>query len=363
MKDRARKCLKNIKPYVPGKPIDEVKRELGLEEVIKLASNENSLGSSPLAIQAARKALRDVNRYPDSSSYYLTRALARRFGLKPENFVIGNGSDEIIVLAVRAFVERGDEVVIARPTFLIYEIAAYAQEARVRSVPLKNFRYDLRAMRSAIGPKTKMVFIANPDNPTGTYVTKRELDEFISGVSRRVVIFLDEAYYEFAEAQADYPNGVAYLNRPNVIVARTFSKAYGLSGLRIGYAIADSVVAELLSRVKEPFNVNIVAQAAALAALDDKKFLKKTTEHVRVEKKYLYRSFEEMGLAFIPSATNFILVDTGRVASSVYKALLKKGVIVRDMSAWGFRTYIRVTIGTRKENIRFVGALEEALRQ
>lgn len=364
MKNPVRQNILNVKPYIPGKPIEEVERELGLKNVIKLASNENCLGASPMALAAIKRNLKNINRYPDASGFYLKKRIAKAVGVREENIILGNGSDEIITLAVKAFVNPSDEVVIAKPTFLIYEIASQVQDAGIRFVPLKDdFKYDLEGIKAAITERTKLVFIANPDNPTGTYVTKRELDVFFKGIPEGVIIFLDEAYFEFAEfSSKDYPNGLDYLDRP-VIVGRSFSKAYGLAGLRVGYGVSNQDFINYMERVREPFNVNLLAQAAALAALDDKGFLKKTLEHTEREKKFLYTAFRKMKLEYVPSATNFILVNIKEDCKKVFSALLKKGVIVRDMKAWGLWSYIRVTIGTREENRKFVKALKEVTEE
>lgn len=363
MKSQVRPNILNVKQYVPGKPVEEVQRELGLKEVIKLASNENCLGPSPKAMEAVRKSLKDVNRYPDASSFYLRKKMAKYLGVDKDRLIFGNGSDEVIGMATRTFVSRGDEVVIAKPTFLIYEIISQIQDARIKFVPLaRDLRHDLKAMKDAVTEKTKIVFIANPDNPTGTYVTKAELGNFFKGLPEKVVVFLDEAYFEFADyGFKDYPNGLDYLDRPGVIVARSFSKAYGLAGLRIGYGISDPEVIGYMERTREPFNVNLLAQTAAAAAVDDKAFLKKTLLHVSKEKEFLYCAFRKMELDYVESATNFILVDTGRDCKKVFNELLKKGVIVRDMKVWGLDTYIRVTVGTRKEDEKFIEALKGVL--
>lgn len=360
MRQVVRQNILNVKPYVPGKPIEEVQRELGLKEVIKLASNENCLGPSPKAVVAARKALAGVNRYPDAASYLLRRKVSKFLGVAPDRLVFGNGSDEVICMAARAFLNEGDEVIIADPTFLIYEIVSQISNAAIRKVPVTDgLKHDLKAMKAAVTEKTKLIFIANPDNPTGTYVTKRELDEFFDGLPDRVIVFLDEAYFEFAKnAFRDYPNGLDYLMRRNVIVARSFSKAYGLAGLRIGYGISDPELAGYMERTREPFNVNLLAQAAATAALDDKAFLRKTLAHVKKEIALICKGLDRIGVRYIKSATNFVLIDTGRDCKEVFNALLRQGVIVRDMKAWGMDTYIRVTVGTRRENEKFIEALK-----
>lgn len=364
MKSRIRQNLLNVKNYVPGKPIEEVQRELGLKEVIKLASNENCFGPSPKALAAIRANLKNIHRYPDSLSFYLRKKLAGSLGVDESSLIFGNGSDEIIGMAVRTFVGEGDEVVIAKPTFLIYEIVSQAQNAKINLVPLtKDLKHDLRKMKEAVNEKTKMVFIANPDNPTGTYVSKAELEEFLDGLPEQVVVFLDEAYSEFARGSfKDYPDGLDYLERPGMIVARTFSKIYGLAGLRIGYGVASPEVISYMEKTREPFNVNILAQAGALAALDDKPFLKKTVSHVKKEKEFLYSAFRKMGLAYIESATNFVIVDVKADCKEIFNKLLKEGVIVRDMKAWGYNSLIRVTIGTRAEDEKFISALKRVLQ-
>lgn len=363
MKDLVRANILRVNHYVPGKPIEEVEREFNLSDVIKLASNENCFGASPKALAAIRKKLKDINRYPDASSFYLKKRMARLLGVKEEQLIFGNGSDEIIGMAIRAFVDEGDEVIIAKPTFLIYEIASQIHNATIRQVGLTgDYRYDLGAMKRAVTDRTKMVFIANPDNPTGTYVSRKELDSFLDGLPDRVIVYLDEAYFEFADyGCGDYPDGLDYIKRPGLLVSRSFSKAYGLAGLRIGYGISNAALISYMERVRDPFNVNILAQAGALAALDDKAFLKKTLLHVEKEKKALYAAFDGMGLKYVKSATNFVIVDVRRDSKDVFNGLLKQGVIVRDMKAWGLDTFIRVTIGTVPENKRFIAALKRVI--
>jgi histidinol-phosphate aminotransferase len=358
-----RRNILNIKPYQPGKPIEELERELGLKNIIKLASNENPLGPSPKAVEAISSSVGKINRYPESGCFYLRHALAKNFWLKPENFIIGNGSDEIIVLALRAFINPGDEVIVASPTFLIYEIQARACGAGIVTVPLKNFRYDLSKMKNAITPKTKIVFIANPDNPTGTYVTQAEVSEFMNNVSKKTLVFFDEAYFEFAKNFSDFPQTLKFFKNGNVIITRSFSKAYGLAGLRVGYGISSPGIVNCLERVREPFNVNSLAQVAACAALKDNFFLQRTIKITEEGKKFLYWQFDKLGLRYIPSATNFILVDVRREGTGVFKSLLKEGVIVRDMKAWKLNNFIRVTVGTKKENERFIKALDKILRE
>jgi histidinol-phosphate aminotransferase len=362
MKSLARPAVARVMPYAPGKPIEEVRRELGLRRVIKLASNENPLGPSPKALAAMREALPELHRYPDSHAFYLTRALSRKLKVGADQIIVGNGSDELITLALKAFVDPGDEVVTAKPTFLIYRIAAQIAAARLREIPLKDLRYDLVRMRQAITPKTKIVFIANPDNPTGTYVTKAELERFFAGLPKRVIVFLDEAYAELADAR-DYPDTRRYLKTHPVIITRTFSKAYGLSGIRVGYGLGPRELIQAMHRVREPFNVNALAQAAARAALSDSAHLAATRRLLRREKPFLYRGLARLGLTAVPSATNFILFQVGPRAGQVARALLRRGIIVRDLRAWNLSNHLRVTVGLPSENRAFMKALKEELKR
>ena len=357
---RARAAVRNLVTYKPGAPIEEVKRQFKLSSVIKLASNENALGPSPKALAALRKAAADLHRYPDSTCRELRERLAKMLRVGPDSLVFGNGSGELIVLALRAFVDPGDEVVVASPTFLIYEQQARACGAAVTVVPLKDFRYDLPAMRAATSPHTKLVFIANPDNPTGTYVTKRELDAFLRGLGSGTIVFLDEAYYEFVDAP-DYPQTLSYAKDRPVIVTRTFSKAYGLAGIRVGYGIAQPPLAAAMNAVREPFNVNSLAQAAAVAALGDAAFLARTRRLIQDGRRYLTKEFDRLKLRYVPSAANFILIQLGPRAAEVATALLARGVIVREMSGWKLSGCIRVTIGAMAENKRFIQGLKKCL--
>ncbi len=357
----AKPHLASIKNYVPGKPLEELAREYGVKNAIKMASNENALGPSPKAVAAIRKNLSRVHRYPEGGCHFLRQKLSKTLGVKPEELVFGNGSDELLIFAVRAFVGAGDEVVIADPTFLIYEIATSAEDGRVLKVPMQDFRYDLNAMFAKITPRTKLVFIANPDNPVGTYINQKRLSAFLELVPRGVLVVLDEAYCEFARIKKDYPDSLKLRKHfHNLIVTRTFSKAHGLAGLRVGYAVTDPDIAEALNKVREPFNVNLLAQAAAVAAIDDKKFLKRTVTVVNQGREMLTEALREMGFKVVDTVTNFILFDLGAEAKPVYEALLKKGVIVRPMGGWGLNTFLRVTIGKKADNIRFLNALKNA---
>lgn len=360
MRQLVRKDILNIAPYIAGKPIEETQRELGLKEVIKLASNENPLGPSPKAVEAIRKNVSGVNRYPDARGFYLKRKIAKYLNVKPANIVLGNGSDELIDIIIKTFVEEDENIITAEATFLEYEIISRVNSRKITAVPLRYFKYDLEAIKKKIDKKTKLIFIANPNNPTGTYITKVEAEDFIRDLPPNILLVLDEAYDVFVDAQ-DFPNGLNYLSNKNIIVLKTFSKAYGLAGLRIGYAVADSELVSGMEKVRQPFNVNALAQAAATAALEDKKFLKKTRRIILEGKDYLYDALNKLGIAYVPSVANFILIDTGKDGMALCKDMLKYGVIVRDMQQYGLKNFIRVTIGTKKENERFIKVLKEAM--
>ena len=358
MKDLVRKNIAGITPNDAGKPIEETKRELGLKEVIKLASNENPLGPSPKAVEAIKKNLDKINRYPDANGFYLKKKLSRSFNLKPANILLGNGSDEIIDIIIKTFVEEDENIITADTTFLEYEIIARVNNRKVVTAPLKYFKYDLEAIRKKIDRKTKVIFIANPNNPTGTYITRQEVQDFLSDLPENILLVLDEAYETFIDVD-DFPSSIGHIGRRNVIIMKTFSKVYGLAGLRIGYAIAKPELISAMEKARQPFNVNLLAQVAAVATLDDRKFLAKTRKVVLEGKNYLYDKLKKMGFAFVPSVANFILVDVGRDGVAVFKDLLKRGVIVRDMKQYGLKNFIRVTIGTKKENKKFIKALRK----
>jgi histidinol-phosphate aminotransferase len=356
-----RKSVLKVNAYVPGKPIEETKRQLGLKEVIKLASNENPFGPSPKAIAAIKQTLCGVNRYPDAQGFYLKKRLAKYFGLIPNNFVLGNGSDELIDVVIKTFMEADENIVTSEGTFLEYEIVAQVNERKVKKAPLRYFKYDLGAILRLVDKKTKLVFIANPNNPTGTYVTKYEVEEFINALPAGVIVVFDEAYNAFIDVD-DYPDSLSYLKKKKkVIVLRTFSKAYGLAGLRLGYAIAAPELVTYLERIRQPFNVNLLAQVAGLAALDDNDFLKRTRRLTLEGKNFIYQELSRMGLGYVLSVANFILIDVGRDSREIFNSLLKFGVIVRDMGQYGLANFIRVTIGTAKENQRFLSVLSKVL--
>jgi len=347
-----------VQSYKPGKPIEEVKRALKLKDVYKLASNE--IPFYPDYIKAAiAKELKNINRYPEASCFYLRQALAKKLKVSEDNIVFGNGSDELITLALRAFVSEQDEIIVANPTFLIYEIQARIQGAKVKKVILKELSYDLEAMAKAVTKKTKIIFIANPDNPTGSYSCSKAVKSFLNSIPKNVLVFFDEAYFEFAPK--DFPDSLDILkSRGNVIVTRTFSKAYGLAGLRVGYGVTSKEIACVLNKVREPFNVNRFAQVAAIEALKSRGFLNKVISFTKREKEYFYKEFTKLGLPFNKSATNFVLVKF-KGADKLYNYLLKRGVIIRELSGWGLRDYFRVTVGKQKENHKFISCLRSYL--
>lgn len=362
-KNLARPEIFNLKPYIPGKPIEEVKREMGLTDVIKMASNENPLGASPLAAQAAREAINLLHIYPDSNCYYLRQKLAEKFSVAENMILLGNGSDEILRLIAETFLRPGDEVVFARPTFVEYEFTALVMGAKCVAVPLKDERHDLPAMLEAVNGATRIVYLCNPNNPTGTYVNKFELDQFVGSLPGDVLLIIDEAYGEYATSN-DYPDGLSYVREGrNVIVLRTFSKIYGLAALRIGYGLCTPDLASLVQRVSEPFNVNLLAQVAAAAALDDSGHVQSSRANNAYGMLFLTRALDKLGLAWVPSQANFLLIDTGRNCRAVFEKLLAKGVIVRTGDVYGYPCHIRVTVGQPQDNARFIreltGILEE----
>ncbi len=361
----ARQALTNIKPYVPGKPIEEVKREYGLENVIKLASNENPLGPSPKAVKAIKDSLEEINLYPDGSCYNLTKDLGAFLGVEPSSLIVGNGSDEILKLLAETFINEGDEAIMAEPSFSEYDFCVNLMAGKMIKIPVdRHYVHDLDKMAAAITDKTKLIFICNPNNPTGTIISKEKMAEFMKKVPSHVIIVFDEAYFEYVD-DPDYISGLEYLkeDRKNIIVLRTFSKVYGLSGLRIGYGIANPKLIEWVSRAREPFNVNSLAQIAARSALKDGAFLEKSLLLNKTGKKYLYREFQKRNLSYVPTQANFIFVDLEADSKMIFRQLLKQGVIIRTGDIFGYPNYIRVTIGTEAENERFITALDKILKE
>ncbi|HOX27786.1 MAG TPA: histidinol-phosphate transaminase [bacterium] len=362
IKKRVLPHLLNISPYVPGKPIQEVQRELGLTDVIKLASNENVFGTSQKVIEAICKAAPEINYYPDGGCFYLREAIAKRFGVKSEQVVVGNGVDELIRLICVSMLGPNDEVVFADPSFVMYKISSMVANATLISVPLKDkYYHDIPAMLDKITERTKLLFVCNPNNPTGTIVNKADVELLMKKVPDHVMVVFDEAYYEYV-ANPDYPQTMEYFKSGRQIaVFRTFSKVYGLAGLRVGYGFVPEDLADVIHRVRNPFNVNELAQVAALAALDDPEHMKKVIALNAAGRKQLSGEFDRLGLKYAPSDSNFILVDVERDSQAVFEALLKKGVIVRPGKFLGFPTCLRVSIAGEKDNARFIEALTEVL--
>lgn len=348
--------IRSIQPYIPGKPLEEAERETG-RHVVKLASNENPLGTSPLAVEAMRKALLSAHRYPDAQAYYLRQRLARHLDVPEDWLLFGNGSTELIELAALAFLAEGDPGLIASGSFPMYRIALQVRGARVIEVPLQDYRYDLAAMARRAREGVRLVYLANPNNPTGTWFDADALAEFLNAVPQDVVVVLDEAYYEYVE-QPGYSRSLKELRAGrNLIVLRTFSKIYGLAGLRIGYAVARPELLEAMTRVRLPFNTSSLAQAAALAALDDTEHVRRSRENNRAGLAQLERGLRVLGLEVIPSVANFMMVVLQQPAAAVAEALLHQGVIVRPLAWMGFPNAIRISVGTPQENQRLLEAL------
>ena len=352
--------IRSLIPYEPGTPIEEVEREHGIANSVKLASNENPLGPSPKALAALRDKLGQLNLYPDGDCFYLKQGLARKLGVAPENLIFGNGSNEIIELAARTFLRPGDEAVMAEQAFVVYQLIVQAVGAQSRAVPLKNFTHDLQALAEAVSPRTRIIFLANPNNPTGTIYRRDDWDRFLEKISPDALLIVDEAYFEYVREDA-YPDSLRYhaQGRP-ILTLRTFSKLYGLAGLRIGYGVGSPELIALMQRVRQPFNVNAPAQWAALAALDDVEHVERSLQANREGIDYLEKQFSRLGLEFVPSQANFILVRVGR-GQQVFQQLLKQGVIVRPTGGYRFPEHVRVTVGTMEENKKFIGALERII--
>lgn len=362
-------AMLGLTPYKPGKPIEELARERGrsVDSIIKLASNENPLGPSPKALIAIQECLSEAARYPDGNGFVLKRKLAEKLQLGIDQITLGNGSNDVLDLVARVFLGPGRSAVYSQYGFAVYPIAVQAVGAEARVAAAHEGRrgsrygHDLEAMLEAVADNTTVVFIANPNNPTGTFVPRQALSDFLEALPERVMVVVDEAYFEYVDL-TDYPNALQFLaNHPNLIVTRTFSKAYGLAGLRVGYALSNPEVADLLNRVRQPFNVNLIALAAASAALEDEDHLQRTRDLNRQGLAYLSAAFQERGLGYIPSVGNFITVDVGRDGLSVYEALLDQGVIVRPVANYGLPNHLRVTVGTSEENAAFMAALDRVL--
>ncbi len=354
--------LATLPVYQPGRPIEEVARELGLEakSIIKLASNENPLGPSPKAVVAMEQVVRNLHLYPDGNAFYLKRALAEKLDVEVGNLILGNGSNEIIEFIGHAFMGPGSNIVVSQYCFAIYPIVAKMMGADVITVPAKGLGHDLEAMAAAITPQTRVVFVANPNNPTGTLATRDEVTSFLAAVPEHVLLVMDEAYIEFLNDPVDLLPLIRAGTHPHILLMRTFSKIFGLAGLRLGYGIGSPALISALEKVRQPFNINAIAQAGALAALDDSEHLAATRHNNRQGLDLLEGAFRQMGLEFVPSAGNFVLVRVGDGAK-VFGELQKRGIIVRPMAGYGLPEWIRISVGTSHENTRCLAALREIL--
>ncbi len=365
-----RKNIRTLKPYEPGKPIEELQREFRIpaKDITKLASNESPIGPPPKAIEAIKRELKKLNRYPDAGCFYLKKKLGEKLGLSSENIVMGNGSDEIIDIITKTFLDENHEVIISEPAFLEYKIITKTRGAKTVKVPVKKeaispgisiFRYDTDKILAAISRNTKIIFLGNPDNPTGAYLGKKELSEFLKKCPKDVIVVLDEAYRGLITS-SDYSDTITYTKHRNVIILRTFSKAYGLAGLRIGYALTNKYLASWMERVCQPFNVNMLAQAAALAALDDTLHLIKVKSLIGKGRKFLIKNLIGLGFDVVETPANFLLFSYKGISSTeIFFRLLPQGIIVRDMKVYGLSGLVRVTVGTMKENRRFIEALKK----
>ena len=349
--------IRTLAPYSPGMPVEELERQLGIRDSIKLASNENPLGPSPKALAAIAAALGELHRYPDGSAFHLRNRLAERLGVSPEELVVGNGSNEIIELVVRTVLRPGDEAVMADQAFVVYRLVVQAAGGTSRIVPLRDFTHDLDAIAAAVGVRTRLVFLANPNNPTGTIFRRAAWERFLARMPAHVVVVADDAYAEYVE-DPEYPDTIRARGDGSVAVVtlRTFSKLYGLAGLRIGYGVGPAALIDAVMRIRQPFNVNMLALVGALAALDDTEHVRRTLAANREGMAYLVAAFRRLGLEHVPSAANFVLVRVGDGAR-VYEALLRRGVIVRPMDGYGFPEHVRITVGTPGENERLADAL------
>lgn len=353
--------VRELVPYVPGKPTEELERELGLTGTIKIASNENPLGPSPLAVEAAAAVLGETNRYPDGDSFYLKRALAGRLGVAPECVVLGNGSNEVLELAARTFLRPGDECIMGEYAFIVFPLVTQAAGAAVVLSPMPGLTHDLDDMLSRITPRTRMIFIADPNNPTGTIVSGAGLARFLGEVPGDILVVVDEAYFEYVDDPSYLDTATWLGKRRSLLTTRTFSKVHGLAGLRVGYGIGDPELISYMNRVREPFNINSVAQAAAEAALEDAEHVRRTIDVNRGGLAYLTHELDSMGIKRYPSFTNFILLELDTDPTAVYDGLLREGVIVRPVAGYGLLAHLRVTVGLQEENERFVAALRRVL--
>jgi len=354
--------LASLVPYQPGKPVEEVEREYGIRDSIKLASNENPLGPSPRAVEALRGALAGIHRYPDGGGFYLKQRLAAKLGVSTDQIALGNGSNEILEFVARTFLRPGEDAVMSEQAFVVYASVVQSAAGIPRAVPLREFTHDLDAIAAAVRKSTRLVFLGNPNNPTGTIYPRAAFERLLERLPKDVVVVADDAYAEYV-SDPEYPRTLDYLSPDRLLITlRTFSKIYGLAGLRIGYGIGPAELVAALERIRQPFNVNVLGQVAALAALDDDEHVERSRRANREGMLFLEREFTRLGLAYVPSQANFVLVRVG-AGGEVYERLLRRAVIVRPMGGYGFPEHVRVTVGTAEENRRFVDALEGALSQ
>ena len=366
--DLTSESIRSIQAYKPGKPLEALAREYGITDAIKLASNENPLGASPLALAAIKKAMGELHRYPDGDALLLKNALAAHLSVKTDRIVLGNGSNEILDLIVRTFVSPDHEVIFSQHAFLVYPIVtklvgATSRVAKAYSADAATpYGHNLAEFSKLINAKTRLIFIANPNNPTGTWLAENELKSFIRSLPAHIIVVVDEAYFEFVQ-EKNYPNTALWIDEfPNLLVTRTFSKIYGLAALRVGYGITSPEISDLLNRVRQPFNTNTLGQVAAIAALQDKEFVQQAIEINQEGLAYFYKTCKEMGLNTIPSVGNFLLIEVGKQSDAVYEGLLREGVIVRPVANYGLSQFLRVTVGNKTENQRCMTALKKVMQ-
>jgi len=355
--------IEDLIPYVPGKPVEELERELGVTGAVKIASNENPLGPSPLALNAMEESLRETHRYPDGDSFYLKQKLANKLGIKEDTIIFGNGSNDVLDIAARTFMYSGDEAIMGEYGFIVYPLATQAVGAKAVISPMPDYTHDLRDMHSRITDKTKIVFIANPNNPTGTMVKRDEVQWFLDKVPEDILVVIDEAYFEYVD-DPDYPDTLEYHESgKSILTVRTFSKIYGLAGIRLGYGVGNEKIVSQMQRVRHPFNVSSVAQSGGIAALDDAEHIRRSKEMNRGGLNYLISELSKLGIKFAPTYANFILIDLEKDPTELYNTLLREGVIVRPVAGYGLKTHLRVTIGLMEENIKFINALRKILER
>lgn len=353
----------DVQPYLPGKPVLECQREFGLTHFIKLSCNENPVGASPKVAKAIVESLSSISLYPDTQGYELRKLLAQKYDMAFDNVLVGNGSEEILQMLLQVFIIPGQEVIFGQYSFMGYEILSKAVGAHVKKSLMPNWKIDFDEILKIITPQTKMILLANPNNPTGTYFNEHEFKQFLSKVPSNILVVCDEAYYEYIKKE-DYPQTHQWLSDyPNLIITRSFSKAYGLAGLRVGYMMAHEDITALVNRIRQPFNVNTLAQTAAIAALQDEAFMQRSVEINAASREQLYEKLTDLGLTYIPSEANFIMIHVNTDAYAVYEALLRKGIIIRPMRYYHLQHYIRVSIGTEEDNRAFVEALAQILNK